>query len=125
MSALSQTISNAATRYGFTVKTDPADTFYVEKTLILNACGDLQYAVYVTKPLSSTFRSRTYVIEITTPGKSRIISGRRCMTYMTATGNHRMREHRMSDCENGCKIYRCARCYVEHVFHSRTYGCHK
>lgn len=31
-------------------------------------------------------------------------------------------ELRMSDCDSGCKIYRCA-CGTEHVFHNRTYGC--
>lgn len=31
-------------------------------------------------------------------------------------------EIRMSNCEYGCKIYRC-KCGTEHVWHSAVYGC--
>lgn len=32
-------------------------------------------------------------------------------------------EVRMSDCEFGCKVWRCESCGEEMVLHSATYGC--
>ena len=32
-------------------------------------------------------------------------------------------EVRMSDCEYGCKVWRCESCGEEQVQHSATYGC--